>query len=134
MTARLIFQIFCTGVVLPMVGFSQTAKAMQKTVWDGIFNQAEVDRGAAAYRTYCSSCHGESLQGYGGILIGEKFDNRWREDNLHNLFNLIRVTMPPGKRERPADAEYVNILAYILKANGFPAGSENLCLRSLKTF
>jgi S-disulfanyl-L-cysteine oxidoreductase SoxD len=123
---RHIFRIFGIGVILPIVGFSQTATTRQKTVWDGVFNQAEADRGATAYQSYCSGCHGESLQAFGGVLIGEKFNNHWREDNLHHFFQLMSVTMPPGGRARPSEAEYVDILAYLLKMNEFPAGSDEL--------
>jgi hypothetical protein len=68
-------------------------------------------------------CHGPVLEGNGEAppLTGE-FIPDWAGLPLADLFDKISVTMPlnaPGTL-RPADA--ADILAYILKANSFPAG------------
>src|SRR5437879_8333177 len=53
--------------------------------------------------------------------------DRWHDYNLRSLFALIKSEMPPLRFRTPearplADDTYVDIIAYILKANGFPAG------------
>lgn len=126
MPTRPISRIHLIGALLPAAILAQPPAAKHKTVWDGIFNQVEVSRGTAAYASYCSRCHAEDLRGLGGVLIGGKFMDRWREDNLRNLFQMIRDTMPPGPRDRLTEAEYVDILAYVLKMNEFPEGSGEL--------
>jgi len=110
-------------LLLPIAGSAQTTAPKQKTVWDGVFSQSEVDRGLTAYNTHCSVCHGQNLTGFGSVLIGGRFMDRWREDSLSNLFKMIRDTMPPGSRERLSDAQYVDILAYVLHKNDFPVGT-----------
>ena len=117
---------FWLVVLLPLIGAAQTAATKPKTVWDGVFNQAEVERGAAAYGTHCSRCHGDDLRRQGGVLIGAKFMERWREDNLHNLFTRIRDTMPPGQTGRLSEGDYVDIVAYVLSMNEFPSGTATL--------
>ena len=114
------------GLVVSLGCEAQTAIAKRNTIWDGIFSPAEVTRGEGEYRSDCSRCHGEDLSGQGGVLRGEKFMDRWREDSLASLFNNIRDTMPPGPRGRVQDAEYVDILAFLLSSNGFPTGKADL--------
>jgi mono/diheme cytochrome c family protein len=115
-----------------VAGFAQTASTKPKTVWDGVFNEAQAKRGETAYNSFCSGCHGRDLTGLGSVLSGDKFLERWREDNLSSLFQLIGNTMPPGPRGRVTDAEYIDVLAYILKMNQFPAGTTELAPSELK--
>jgi mono/diheme cytochrome c family protein len=98
-----------------------------KSVWDGVYSDAQADRGRAQYSQRCVMCHGAALEGNGEAppLTGE-FIPDWAGMTLADLFDKISVTMPlyaPGTL-RPADA--ADILAYILKANSFPAGAVEL--------
>lgn len=49
---------------------------------------------------------------------------RW--DNVANLYNKIRTTQPAYAVAGLSANEYVDITAYLLKQNGFPAGREEL--------
>ncbi|HEY3837111.1 MAG TPA: cytochrome c [Bryobacteraceae bacterium] len=118
--------IFAFGLLFQSLGAAQAVPPKRTTVWDGIFDQAEVTRGGQAYNSRCSGCHGDDLSRLGGVLQGDKFMEHWREDNLANLFNTIRSTMPPGPRGGVSEAEYVDILAYLLERNGFPTGKAAL--------
>ena len=40
-----------------------TAQTPAKTVWDGVFTAEQAERGAEAYKTSCSECHGGDLAG-----------------------------------------------------------------------
>jgi mono/diheme cytochrome c family protein len=120
------------GLLLQSFGFAQPPAPKSRTVWDGVFSQDQADRGSGLYNSNCSRCHGEDLGKLGGVLVGDKLMEHWREDNLGNLFNNIRKTMPPGPRGRLGDAEYVDILAFILSANRFPAGKSVLDARELE--
>ena len=65
--------IFGSLAVIWVAGVSHSAlQATQaaapggsKTVWDGVFSTAQAERGAAAYKTACSECHGNDLAGDG---------------------------------------------------------------------
>jgi cytochrome c5 len=104
--------------------FAQSQQQTKPTsIWDGVYSEAQAKRGLATYNSHCSGCHGADLGGFGGVLIGSKFMDRWREDKLSNFYKLIRNTMPPGPRDSLSDAEYVDIVAYVLKRNEFPAGA-----------
>src|SRR6185295_18131296 len=93
--------ILTAGTLLALTGgFAQTTPPKQRSVWDGVFSQAEAERGSTAYTSHCSRCHGQNLEKYGAVLVGSKFMEHWREDNVGNLFTRIRETMPPGPRGR----------------------------------
>ena len=97
----------------------------QKSVWSGVFTDAQAEQGAAVYTTHCVSCHGESLAGGEQVpaLRGVTFGATWEGVPLADLFERMRKTMPPGKSGTMTRLEYASVLAYLLKMNGMPAGS-----------
>lgn len=102
------------------------------TVWDGAYTEAQAERGHAAYAEACGACHGAGLEGVGEAkpLTGPEFVSSWDGLSLGELYDRTRTTMPidrPGGLTREA---YADILAYMLKFNGFPAGTTELSTRS----
>lgn len=123
----LLATLFCTAL-LP------GAASPHKSVWSGVYTPAQAARGDAAYEKNCStSCHQPRLNGYGGVLIGSNFMEHWREDNLANYFDRIKGTMPRGAPGSLSDNTYIDIISFILKTNGFPAGSSELTRAVLPT-
>ena len=62
--------------------------------------------------------------------MGAEFISDWAGLTLGDLFDRIRTTMPqdnPGKLSRDT---YAEILAFLLKENGYPAGQKPLDKRS----
>jgi mono/diheme cytochrome c family protein len=98
------------------------------TVWDSVYSLAQASRGESAYVKACARCHGPSL---GGVdqsppLAGSGFLGNWNGLPLSDLQDRIRTTMPPdsiGLYDRPF---VTDVIAYVLKANGFPAGAGDL--------
>jgi S-disulfanyl-L-cysteine oxidoreductase SoxD len=109
---------------------SQTRNA--KTVWDGVFSEDQARRGRASYNASCGSCHRADLTGYEGVLKGQKFIDRWREDALESLYSNIKRSMPRNAPGALDTATYLDIIAYILEQNGFPAGLSELSSDNLK--
>lgn len=106
-------------------------RAENKTVWDGVYSPAQAGRGASVYAAECARCHKDDLTGYNNLLVNPRFLNDWREDKLQNFFDTVKMTMPrnaPGSLE---DTEYLDIVAYVLKMNQFPAGSAELTMNTL---
>lgn len=101
------------------------------TVWSGVYSSAQATRGEAAYTAECSQCHRSDLSAYGGILTGDRFLNEWREDTLNSFFKILRQTMPRNTPASLSDSEYLDIVAYILKMNEFPAGEKDLTAENL---
>ncbi|MBL0109875.1 MAG: c-type cytochrome [Saprospiraceae bacterium] len=98
------------------------------TANDTIFTPAQADLGATLYTTSCASCHGYDLKGTegGNALVGDRFINKWAELSLDTLFEVTRTTMPKTNPHSLDDEAYVCLLAFILRANAFPAGSTSL--------
>src|SRR5439155_7591300 len=92
--------------------------------------EAQAMRGQAVYKAVCSGCHGNALEGMSApALTGNRFIERWREGRLDGIYNFIRQRMPLGRAPdaKPIpDSDYLDILTYILKANGYRTGSSEL--------
>jgi mono/diheme cytochrome c family protein len=98
------------------------------SVWDGVYTQAQADRGKLAYAKACASCHGAALDGNGAVppLAGADFKSNWNGQTADDLFEKMQTSMPadhPGSLSRVQNAE---ILAFLLQSNGFPVGSMEL--------
>jgi mono/diheme cytochrome c family protein len=100
----------------------------KKGVWDGVFTAAQAERGKAALlQNGCNGCHGAELAGdRGPSLKGERFIKAWENGSVNKLFTKIRETMPPLNAEQVPPDTKVDIIAYLLLANGFPVGSSEL--------
>jgi mono/diheme cytochrome c family protein/sugar lactone lactonase YvrE len=99
-----------------------------KSVWDGVYTEAQAARGQAAYTEHCGGCHGAGLAGTGEAkpLAGPEFLSSWNGLTVGELMDRTRTTMPldaPGTLDR---AVVSDILAYVFKFNGFPAGQAEL--------
>ena len=95
------------------------------TVLDGVYTQAQAERGEAAYSISCIGCH-EGQDADGPELSGKAFLDRWREDKLESLFTFIKTTMPGNAPGSLDERVYADIIAFILEANGLPAGKREL--------
>lgn len=62
---------------------------------------------------------------YAGPLAGFGFQLKWQDASLGEVFGRIR-SMPLGRPGSLTGQEYVDILAYVLQQNTYPAGSEDL--------
>lgn len=85
-------------------------------------------RGKEQFNRSCSTCHGEDLGGHAGApaLLGNTFSQRWKSASIGDLFDNIRTTMPqssPGSLNRQT---YLNIVAYLLRANSLYLKSDAL--------
>ena len=99
-----------------------------KSVWDGVFTAEQAKRGEAAYTESCASCHGGDLSGDGfaPALSGTDFSGNWNDLSVGDLYERIRISMPPtGPGDVPPQGK-VDIVAHILNFNKYPEGKEEL--------
>ena len=99
-----------------------------RSVLDGVYTQAQAERGLKAYMEQSSRCHRDNLQGNPEALglTGTRFIETWREDTLFSLFDHMATRMPREPRTTLPTPVYVDILAFILQFNGYPAGQQEL--------
>jgi mono/diheme cytochrome c family protein len=124
-------------VLLPMlmaVGMAGAAVAQDggRSVWQGIYTGEQADRGAGIYAQRCGACHGAALNGTGEAppLVGGEFVSHWDTLTVGDLYDRVRTTMPQNDPMSMTREEYADVLAYMLKNNGFPAGTRELDKRS----
>ena len=107
-----------------------TSPAPPTSVLDGIFTEAQADRGQTAYSEDCAECHGEGLGGgeMAPGLTGVAFSFRWRGLKVGDIYTSIQSTMPPEEPATLSAQEYIDIVAFLLSANRYPAGDRDLAV------
>jgi S-disulfanyl-L-cysteine oxidoreductase SoxD len=100
-----------------------------RTVWDGVYTEAQAKRGEEIYFERCVRCHGPMLMGGtdgAGPLIGPTFNGNWNGVPLGSMVDRMRMTMPLDKPATLSRQQTADVLTYILSVNKFPAGKEEL--------
>ena len=94
----------------------------------GAYTAAQAASGRAIYERECAACHQANLQGSfeAPQLAGESFLRFWADLSPADLFVRISSSMPPGAEGSLTDEEHLDVVAYLLEANGAPAGGTAL--------
>ena len=96
------------------------------TTLDGTYTQAQADRGKEIHLEHCAGCHGANMRGAGTMgpsVVGGRFERRWAEMTVADLFDDLKETMPMGEPGKLTDLEYADVLAYILFRNEYPVST-----------
>ena len=98
------------------------------TVWRGVYTTAQAERGREAYTGACIACHGVDLGGDNNTpsLVAESFRFLWSGRTLAELLARTQNLMPPATPNSLPESTYRDILAYLLQANGYPSGAEEM--------
>ena len=101
----------------------------------GPFTQAQATAGQQAFDANCAPCHLQDLAGTNDApaLAGAPFMGAWGKRSTAQLYSKIATTMPLGQGGSLSEKQYTDIVAYILKENAFPPGSEELTPGALDT-
>ena len=92
----------------------------------GAYTEEQAGQGETVFKAVCSSCHVPS------DLTGEQFKMNWLGRTVFEYFRTLRKTMPDDNPGGLSDDEYRRVTAYILKINGYPAGTDSLPSDSTK--
>ena len=96
-----------------------------RTVWDGVYTDAQAARATATFNQVCSNCHTLSPQGNRPVT-GDKFWETFTQKTVGDLLTYVRTNMPNGNGGSLSASTYNELVALILKSNGFPAGMTDL--------
>ena len=91
--------------------------------------QLQAQTGAQVYAAHCAACHGAALaNGAAPALVGPHFQAGWAgpRRSLKDLFSYIAQNMPLGAAGSLPSQDYVDVVAFLLKANGQAAGPQAL--------
>src|ERR1700734_3812997 len=96
-----------------------------RTVWDGVYTEAQAARGTTAFGQSCSGCHALAPEGK-APLTGQAFWKSFAQKTAGDLLDYVSMNMPNGTPGSLSESTYRDIVALMLKSNGFPAGTAEL--------
>jgi cytochrome c len=110
------------------------ASAPQATSNDGIYTKAQADGASKQFAKICADCHPFTVAAKKkpkDLPLGdEPFFETWDGRPVADLINVIHLTMPNDGSAVLSEKDAVDLTAYILQQNGFPAGSKPLTRES----
>ena len=112
------------SIVTASLATAQTS-APRRTVWDGVYTEAQADRGTMAFGRSCSGCHVLAPEGR-APLVGDSFWKSFAQKTAGELLEYVSANMPNGSPGSLSASTYSDIVAVMLKSNGFPAGTAEL--------
>lgn len=124
--------LIAVGLGLPLALAVMTAPVSgqhRRSIWDGAYTDAQADRGVGVYKAKCVMCHGPALGGAidgGPPLRGREFFVRWDGTPLNDMVDQIAELMPAENPNTLKRQEYVDVITFLFRANGVPAGSTEL--------
>lgn len=111
----------------------------QRTIWDGVYTEAQAGRGEKAYKLACGYCHKDTLEGgffddgtgrapalAGPRAFDSSFAKRWDGVTAGEMLIEIGTTMPQQDPGSLPPETYVDILSFLLSKNEVPAGATEL--------
>jgi len=125
---RVLIAVGCAGVLGATVLEAQDGT--RRSVWDGVYTEAQALRGERDYGRSCERCHGVDLTGDPvtevPALQSAPFVEHWQGKTLKDLFDVLKRSMPADAPDSLTTRAYVDIVAYLMSANHFPSGSQEL--------
>ena len=84
------------------------------------YTEEQATRGRDPYQMQCKSCHTPASH------TGATFASWWERKPLSDLYLFVTTRMPKNEPGSLQPDEYVDLIAYLLKLNDLPSGSEPL--------
>lgn len=111
----------CIGASLAVPPIqAQVTDSTARSTADSSFTDEQAGRGETVFTRVCLECHTRT------DMANADFRLKWGGQTTYDLYKNIVTTMPdsdPGSLPR---ADYEDVVAYILKLNGVPAGAAPL--------
>jgi S-disulfanyl-L-cysteine oxidoreductase SoxD len=117
--ASLVFTLATASLATAQTG------APRRTVWDGVYTEVQAARGVTAFGQSCAGCHALAAEGK-APLVGDPFWKSFAQKTVGDLLEFVSANMPNGSPRSLSDSTYGDIVALMLKSNGFPAGAIEL--------
>jgi mono/diheme cytochrome c family protein len=81
---------------------------------------SQANRGEKVYVETCGQCHQPAQ------FVGQNFVESWNDRRVYDFYALVRGTMPLDHPGELKEQEYVDVVAYLLKANHAAPGPDSL--------
>ena len=112
----------CAAFVLAVVGVAFAQAGAEKTIRDRVYSDTQATRGKSVYDMQCSSCHDGGVMG--PSLVGDDFLASWENKTVRALYARVLTTMPADAPGSLLEQELLDLMSYLIRANGFPSGSK----------
>jgi mono/diheme cytochrome c family protein len=86
----------------------------------GVFTTDQGARGQRSFQTYCAACHNAAE------MRGTAWQRAWANRTLGDFHQFLSTQMPLDSPGSLSAAQYTDIIAYVLRENGYPAGTAEL--------
>jgi mono/diheme cytochrome c family protein len=98
------------------------------SISDGVYTEAQAERGNKVYTEQCGACHGADLKGNDVIppLTGDGFVANWKDKTAGDLFEKIKTTMPAIAPGSLTPEQTADTMAFILSHSKYKAGATEL--------
>lgn len=92
------------------------------------YSSVQASNGDTLYQQNCATCHLPDLQGSleAPALNDTNFRSNWTNHGVNELLDLLRRTMPPQAPGSLDEAGYLQIVAFLLRANNIRESSIEL--------
>ena len=94
--------------------------APSRSTASGVYTEEQATRGRDTYAMQCKSCHTPASH------TGPTFASWWDRKPLSDLYLFISAKMPKNEPGSLQPQEYIELVAYLLKLNAMPSGSDEL--------
>ena len=113
---------FLACIVVPAVdaGAQAPKPNAQRSTGQGVYSREQWMRGRDVYAGLCAGCHQAVTH------VGPQFSTSWAGKKLSDLFGFLRERMPKNDPGSLSEQEYVDVMSYMLRLNGMPAGVDEL--------
>src|SRR5437667_2563137 len=107
-------------LVFIVVSFWTAQSESGRSVWDGVYTEAQAVRGQAVFTASCSACHSQEE------FRGDAFMGSWDAATVLDLFSDVQAKMPMDNPGSLQPEQYLDVIAFFFRGNAFPAGKDEL--------
>jgi|SRR6185312_10293424 len=98
-----------------------------------LYTEVQAASGKQKFEDNCAQCHGPNLEGRAGpALKGPNFANAKSDFHVSDIFTIVSQNMPATQPGSLPPQDYVEIMAFLLQQNGYPAGTTALTFDEAK--
>ena len=117
--ARNPLPVFVAMFTVTLLAVASAQAPAAKTTKERVYSSTQAARGEQTYMNSCVSCHPPAT--YKGAVF-----MNWQGRSLGDLLAFLSEKMPKNDPGSLSPKEYTQVMAFLLKLNGMPAGQTEL--------